>query len=313
MRYSNWTDQADYRYVAFIDESGDTGLNLVKPMDPNGASEWLIIGAVVVRAEHEAEMSTWLTDITSQLKGHQRPGIHFADLRKPAKKRLVCSMIADLPMRIFAMTSNKKNMKGYANPFAGSIPSDNWFYCWMTRILLERVTHFVKTFGDAHGAPGKLKIVFSERGGLSYSQMNAYYSWLQWRNSTGSQFLRLGDLAWDVMDRSLLEVHPHEGHDGLHFADVAASAFYAAIGKHDMGPCAPEFAKLLQPRMARFPDGQNGLVSGYGLKLLPAFKTARLDADQQEIFKFYGYPEQWWAPGTSGNVRPARRNWNPAG
>lgn len=174
MRYSNWTDQADYRYVAFIDESGDTGLDLVKPMDPNGASEWLIIGAVVVRAEHEAEMSTWLTDITSQLKGHQRPGIHFADLRKPAKKRLVCSKIADLPMRIFAMTSNKKNMKGYANPFAGSIPSDNWFYCWMTRILLERVTHFVKTFGDTpsngghpgrpgtSGLPGEIGILLAE-------------------------------------------------------------------------------------------------------------------------------------------------------
>ena len=37
-------------YVAYIDESGDTGLGLVKkPDDPRGATEWLVLAALVVK------------------------------------------------------------------------------------------------------------------------------------------------------------------------------------------------------------------------------------------------------------------------
>ena len=30
-------------YVAYIDEAGDAGLKTVRPLDPSGASEWLIL------------------------------------------------------------------------------------------------------------------------------------------------------------------------------------------------------------------------------------------------------------------------------
>jgi hypothetical protein len=41
---------------------------------------------------------------------------------------------------------------------------------------------------------------------------------------------------------------------------------------------------------------ENNKISGYGLKLLPGFAKAKLDSDQAEIFRFYGYPAQWWDP-----------------
>lgn len=37
----------DYEYVAYIDESGDQGLQKVKPLDPGGSSEWLIVSGVM--------------------------------------------------------------------------------------------------------------------------------------------------------------------------------------------------------------------------------------------------------------------------
>lgn len=40
-----------YGYIAYIDEAGDPGLNKVRPIDANGASEWLILSAVVIKAE----------------------------------------------------------------------------------------------------------------------------------------------------------------------------------------------------------------------------------------------------------------------
>jgi len=38
-------------YIAYIDEAGDFGLRNIAPIDPRGASEWLVLAAVVIRAD----------------------------------------------------------------------------------------------------------------------------------------------------------------------------------------------------------------------------------------------------------------------
>jgi hypothetical protein len=49
-------------FAAYIDESGDTGLDLVKkPDDPRGATEWLVLSAFVVKIEHDSKMVAWTT------------------------------------------------------------------------------------------------------------------------------------------------------------------------------------------------------------------------------------------------------------
>jgi hypothetical protein len=283
-------------YVVYIDEAGDTGLTRVKPLDERGASEWLILGAVVVRIENDPLTHEWVQVLTRGFRGHQRFGIHFTDLN-PAKKLLVCERMRDLPIRCFAMVSNKKNMKGYENPWAEQIPSKNWFYCWLTRLLLERVTDFVEADGvRRYGEPRPLKIIYSERGGISYDQMNAYYTWLSFKSSSGRLFLPLGDLKWSVMRRELLEVRGHNERAGLHLADAVASAFFKACDIYDTGGCDPQYAKLLEPRMGRIPDMLDGEIAGYGLKLMPGFRSSKMTRDQEKIFRFYGYPRQWWAP-----------------
>lgn len=292
-----WPEQADYEYVAYVDESGDPGLSKVKPLDYHGSSEWLILGATVVSRENEAKVAGWVRDTTKDFRGHQRVGFHFSDLN-PAKRSLVCSKIATLPVRCFAIASNKKNMRGYENPYASKLSDKNWFYCWLTRLLLERITLFVKQHStEKFGEPKRLKIEYSNRGGLSYSQMNAYYSWLKHTEQDGRLYLPQGTLCWDVMDPSLLEVHGHQEHAGLHFADAVASAFFKACDKHDTGSCDPQFAQILKPKMARQPDRRDGQVAGFGVKIMPGFTKAKLDADQQTIFRYYGYPKSWWGPG----------------
>ena len=46
------SNDKEYGYIAFIDEAGDPGLNRVRPIDENGASEWLVLSAVVMRAKY---------------------------------------------------------------------------------------------------------------------------------------------------------------------------------------------------------------------------------------------------------------------
>ena len=114
-----------------------------------------------------------------------------------------------------------------------------------------------------------------------------------------NMFLSLGDICWDVMHRDLLKVYPHQERAGLQLADVSAGAFFKSCDIYDTGACDPQFAKLLKPRMGRCPDTHDGQISGYGVKLMPSMTKAHLRPEQEEIFRFYGYPKQWWAPAPS--------------
>ncbi|WP_158916220.1 DUF3800 domain-containing protein [Caulobacter sp. S45] len=284
----------NYDYVAYIDESGDPGITRVKPLDERGSSEWLIVAAVVVAASREAQLSAWNGTLMSTLNSRQMREVHFAKLN-PTRKLQACEHVASLPVRCFAVASNKQNMRGWRNPFAEKIRSDNWFYCWMTRLLLERVTHWaehrsLKDYGEIR----KVKLVYSERGGLSYSQMNAYYSWL--RSKGENQFLTAGNLVYETMDMRLLEVQNHTGHDGLKMPDIVASALFKAADRWDTGACDPRFAKALAPRMARWPE-PNGAIAGYGVKLMPTLGKLinKTQSEQLEIFRHFGYPDQWRA------------------
>lgn len=288
-----------YHYVAYIDEAGEDGLRTVRPIDPSGSSEWLILGAMLVDAARETEVQAWHHQTLKLLRSRQMRDIHFRKLNDDRKAK-VCGYMADFPMRAFVLASNKKNMRRYKNPLPEKIPSKNWFYCWLTRLLLERVTHYVTQRSlQKYGAIKRVKLVYSDRGGLSYAQMNAYYDWLRYKAESGRQFLALGDLHYETLHRDLLEVYPHNQKPGLQFADAVASAFYKACDVYHTGGCDPHFAKLLEPRMARVPDKPDGQIAGYGLKLMPSLQGARLRADQQEVFRFYGYPKQWWAPAPS--------------
>jgi hypothetical protein len=283
-----------YGYVAYIDESGDDGLRAVKPRSVPGSSEWLVLAAVVMRADNQAKVAEWVASIRSNFRNPQSSTVHFADLND-AKKAIACAAISGLDLRCFVVASNKKNMQGYSNPFAGKIPSSNWFYCWLTRILLERVTCFVRDKAALQpDLPHHLRLEYSARGGLRYSQMNAYYEWMRLKRH--NPYLPWGKICWEVIHPRLLHVYPHYQREGLQLADIVASAFFKACDKHDTGACDPRFAKLLRPRMGRTPDKPDGQIAGYGLKLMPSMAKARLDADQAEIFNFYGYPSQWWDP-----------------
>ncbi|MBK1695729.1 DUF3800 domain-containing protein [Rhodovibrio salinarum] len=296
---SSSPERPEYGFVAYIDESGDDGLAKVKPIDENGSSEWLVLAAVVVDAENERETIQWVRKIIGNFRNHQRCDLHFSGLN-PAKKLVTCKSIADLPVRCFAVASNKKNMRGYTNPNAAKIPSKNWFYCWMTRILLERVTHFVESKSiDKYGSVKKLKIEYSERGGLSYSQMTAYYEWLKMKSSANNLYLPLGDLAWSVMHRDLLDVYNHTERAGLQLADAVAGSVFKGCDVYDTGACDPQFAMALGKRMGRAPDTATGQISGYGLKLMPNMRKAQLRPEQEAIFRHYGYPKEWWAPAPS--------------
>jgi hypothetical protein len=116
---SNSSSAPSYSYIAFIDEAGDPGLDRIRPLDPSGASEWLVIGATLIRASNEAEPVEWVRSMLSSANVRQTRQLHFRGL-KDWQKVLVCSEFERLPVKGFAVLSNKKNMRRHANPRAAA-------------------------------------------------------------------------------------------------------------------------------------------------------------------------------------------------
>ena len=278
-------------YIAYIDEAGDPGLKRVRPIDENGASEWLVLSAVVMKAEREPKIVDWVSGIIDGLDIHQRRDLHYRNL-SPTRKRVGGEMIAQLPLRGFAVCSNKKNMRGYHNPRAAKVSSQQWFYNFCVRLLLERVTAFcaARTLED-YGERRIIKVEFSERGGHRYSQTAAYHYYLRQQHQGGAVYLTKRVPVTDMLDWGLMAAHPHGERAGLQLADFVGSAFYQAIDTGGEGKWDIEPAKALAPIMAK----ENGNPKDFGVALFPSrWWEAKLSSEQQTIFRHYGYQFVRW-------------------
>lgn len=285
------SEQKEYGYIAYIDEACDPGLKKVRPVDENGASEWLVLSAVVMKAAREPHVLGWAQNIVTDLGIRQRNDLHYRTL-SPTRKVSAGNQIATLPIRAFAICSNKKNMRGYSNPRAEKIPSQQWFYNWCIRLLLERITAFceARTLDD-YGERKLVKIEFSERGGHRYSQTAAYQYYLRFQQQGGKIYLKKREPVTSMLDWDLMESFPHESRAGLQLADFVASSFYQAIDCGGPGAWDVEPAKTLGPVLPK----ELGSRRDFSVALFPtpAWK-ADLTPDQKTIFEYYGYEFVRW-------------------
>lgn len=275
----------DHEYILYIDEAGDPGLSKVRPIDPQGSSEWFVLGGVLIRVSNEKNVVRWVRDIRSEIGSHQGPALHFRKLTEP-KKLTVCSRLASQPVRAFVLCSNKKNMRRHQNPRASKIPSQEWFHNWCIRLLLERVSdwcHERSMF--EHQEARKARVVFSTRGGHSYPQTNAYYQYIKQRGQSAPLYLNKRTIKWDVIDWDLMESAQPSEVAGLQLADIVASAFYQAA--ETSGPrWSLDHAKALNPIVATLRNTKRD----QGVTLWPYdIRKAQLTDQQKQIFRFYGY------------------------
>src|SRR5580704_2807162 len=67
----------------------------------------------------------------------------------------------------------QKNMRGYSNKRCAEEPY--YFYWWCSRILLERVTRFCAAASKVLYKENRpVKMIFSQRGGMSYPRLMSY-------------------------------------------------------------------------------------------------------------------------------------------
>jgi hypothetical protein len=279
-----------YYYIAFIDEAGDPNIDRVRPIDNPGASEWLVMGAALIEASNELAPVTWIRTILDATSSKQKLELHYRDL-KDWQKPIACREAAKLPVNLFAMLSNKKNMRQYRNERAAAkgLPWVNKqiFYNFCTRLLLERVTHCVLRHSmRTYGEPRHVKIVFSRRDGHSYGHTFAYNELLKIQGRAGTTFLSKRTIRWEVMNYHLLETESPSKSAGLQLADLVASPFYQAVDILPPTLWDPRNAQLLKPRIAQY----RRRYENYGVTFVPyRYHEAELLPDQIDIFEFYGF------------------------
>ena len=277
----------EYKYIAYIDEAGDFGLRKVSPIDSSGASEWLMVSGVVIRGTNEYHVSDWLRAIRLKAKNNQAKSLHFRTL-KDRQKKIVCEEIASLDVRLFVVISNKINMRRHHNyPAAFTSSTKAWFYWWMCRLLLERMTEFCENINSRENTPdAKLRLEFSRRKDLKYKEFISYLRRLQAQGD--GTFLDKRIIKWSVMDLNQIHYYNHGHRAGLQLADAVASSFYQAVNRDNQAQCDPQFAKLLMPRIWKNTKKQ-WFDSGFTVFPFP-LKDVPLDEQQKDIFHFYGYP-----------------------
>lgn len=281
-----------YEYVLYVDEAGDDGLKKVRPIDPDGSSEWLCIGALLVRVNNEKSVVDWVKDIRRDIAAIQGPVLHFRDL-SPTKRLRACAMVADLPARGFVVCSNKKNMRGYNNERAAERGGKQWYYNFCVRLLMERVTELCHDDSvDKYGAPRTVKVVFSKRGGHSYGQTKAYWELLKNQAAGGTTFLNKREIKHQVLRFGLVDYVPHYQDAGLQLADVIASAFFQGVETSGM-KWDPAPAQALTKVMFK----KRSIVADHGVVLMPSVAKARLSVEQQQLFLHYGYRFEGVGPG----------------
>lgn len=271
-------------YIIFIDEAGDPGVRAVSPATPGGSSEWFTMGAMVIRHERDAEVVEWAREIKDAVRQHQRPFFHYKDVAAGERRRRCSEMLASKPCRLFAVASHKPNMSGYENPRPEGRNGQFVFYNWVLRVLLERVTNWVRDRSmEEHGCVLPARLVLSATGGMRYTQTLAYHELLRLQGKNA--YLNARTIAWDVLHKSLYEPVPAKTNAGVQLADIVASAIYQGVNvdgaNWDLAP-----ALALRPKLCK----RNSSVENCGLTLMPLKKSQRqLDDRRRELFEAYGF------------------------
>ncbi|MCP1337454.1 DUF3800 domain-containing protein [Futiania mangrovi] len=253
-----------HSFIAFIDESGDDGLrNFRRPGVAGGASTFLTICACLIRATNDVETVQWRDEI-KEGSGKRSKGrdIHFADFNH-AQKRFACQKIQSLPLRYIAAISHKPSIP------EGTYNTKNALYFYMTRYVIERISWFCRDMRPTvREGDGRVKIVFSRRGGMSYEDFKKYLEILKQSPQNS--------IHWPVIDIESIKAEDHSRVAGLQLADCGASAFSCALEPDTFGNVESQYLAILKRNIY----SKNGNFLSYGFKLFPNFQGIDLSEDQ---------------------------------
>lgn len=262
-----------HSFVAYIDESGDDGLQNFREIGrQGGASNWLIISACVFRQTHTLDAVSWRDEISSAIPDKRSRTLHFAKLNH--NQRVVAAqIIANKPLRAMNVLAAKRPIQ------KGIYTDKNQLYFYMTRYLIERLSWFCRDLRPqvAEG-DGRVAITFSRRGEMSSYQK--FRDYLRLLKITQDQDV---NIHWPVIDIDAVDAQDHSTSASLQLVDSIASSFGSAIDPNLYGNCELRYAETLKPIIYH----RKGNYLSYGVKFVPKCEDCNLDLQQRCLVELF--------------------------
>lgn len=261
-----------HSYLAFIDESGDDGLEKFRePGGRGGSSSWLILSACLFRQVHSLDAVTWRDEISAKMPEKKSRALHFAELNH--NQRVVAAQtIATKPVRAMSVLAAKR-------PIPKDIYTEkNQLYFYMTRYLIERLSWLCRDLRPrVPEGDGRVAITFSRRGGMSY---DAFREYLRRLKASNDEEVRI---HWPVIDIDAVDAKDHSSSASLQLVDAVASSFASAVEPNIYGNCELRYAEILKPITYQ----RKGNYLSYGVKVVPKPEDCGLSEEQMRLIELF--------------------------
>ena len=256
----------DHKYTLYVDESGDAGIKKIQGKNEQGASPYMVLGAVLLPNSHREEIRSRLTDIAKLLN---KNSLHCAELNHRQKIKFIREILPE-KMLFFSVLSLKKTLGSYRDDIS---KNHQKYYNKCVQYLLEKVGQFMSQnnideeqitveFEDCGFEQGKLKNL------LRACRRNP-----RWPNTKYLQYIDPNNLAWRKKEEEKL----------LEIADLVAHAVYqcAHKGKRNYFITEPRYFYELSSKFYACP--KTSKIEGFGFKSVHKVKDLELDEDVMNL------------------------------
>lgn len=263
-----------HSFLAFIDESGDDGLQKYRePGGDGGASSWLVLSAAVFRKTSSLDAVSWRNEISERMPERKGKTLHFAHLNH-SQKLVAAQVLSQKPLRTVSVVAAKRPIPD------GIYTQKNQLYFYMARYLIERISWLCRDMRRrVPDGDGRVAITFSRRGGMSYENFQAYLRGLQGATDRDVR------IHWPVIDIEAVRAEDHSRNASLQIADAVASSVASAVEPDKYGNTEARYAQTLLPVTYR----HRGNIMSYGIKVVPKPEACQLTGDQRTFFESCGW------------------------
>ncbi len=270
-----------HSYIAYIDESGDDGFRQFRETaEHGGTSHWLTLACCIVSAETDKLLPSLRDRIGAPFVRKKKRDLHFTNLNHDQRVH-VCKEMAAHSFRLIAVMSNKTTIP--THPRKDLFQKKNTLYWYLARYVIERISLYCqRRLGKGDAGDGRVRIIFSRRGGMAYQDFRDYLTHLRSLQEAAGE--EEATIYWPAIDIEGVEALDHETRAGLQFADMVAGAFNRAVEPDAYGNPEPRYAQLLAPRVI---GSASGIRIGYGVKPVPGLDQMTLTEAQRAFFDWY--------------------------
>lgn len=255
-------------FNVYIDESGEAGINKVRDGLSSGASPYFVMAAVVCQPTAEVLAKNALSDAKDKIG--KISWKHATNLGH-TQKVFLAREINRLPVRFFAVVSNKKTLGGYKTEINGSASK---FYNKCAQYLLESICSYL---APHLGSDQDLNVYF-EKMNHDYDAMRRF-------------LIKVRDKPLFPQSRSLRNLNPFgistlkKGEsEMLEIADFVAHAVYqcANLTESNFGIPEPRYFREIS---SRFAGDEFGCATGIGLKFIHDLGSTLFEPEIEAMFR----------------------------